>query len=95
MRITSIELAGSSDTTLGDGTPGLPRAFARIARKNGSDQIEITILSASGETNHTVAATDTDGMWLTAKAMQHRLDGYIGNNSEINDYYRIIQKLAD
>ena len=37
MRITSIELAGTSKTKLRDGTPGLPQAFARISRKLGDE----------------------------------------------------------
>ena len=38
MRITSIELAGTSETTLRDGSPGLPGAFARICRTQADDR---------------------------------------------------------
>ena len=97
MRITSIELAGSSKTTLRDGTPGLPRAFARISRKLGNDYIAVEILTTggAGDRTHKVQADDRDDLWSMAEILQHALDGYEGTNGDIDGYYRAIQMLAD
>jgi len=94
MRITSIELAGESKTTLGDGTPGLPRAFARIGRKPGDEYITVELLMPGSERTHQVQAGDSDDQWSMAEILQHALDGYEGTNSEIDDYYRAIQHFA-
>ena len=91
MRITSIELAGTSKTTLRDGTPGLPRAFARISRKLDSDTIEVTILSPElpgGERTHHVQADCDEDIFSMAECLQFHLDGGRGTNSMIHDYYR-------
>jgi len=95
MRITSIELAGTSKTTLGDGTPGLPRSFARIARTSDSDYIEVTILTPGGERKHMVQAGCDEDLWSMAECLQETLDGYRGSNSDIHDYYRELQRFAD
>ena len=95
MRITSIELAGTSKTTLSDGTPGLPQAFARVSRPNGGDQIEVTILAPDGERTHHVQADCDEDIWSMAECLQYHLDGCKGTNSMIHDYYRELQRFAD
>jgi len=97
MRITSIELAGSSDTTLGDGTSGLPRAFARISRRDTADNsyIDVTILTPGGERKHSVHADCDEDIWSMAECLQRHLDGHVGTNSMIHDYYRELQRFAD
>ena len=95
MRITSIELAGTSETTLRDGSPGLPGAFARICRTQGDDHITVELLTPGNERTHHVQADDRDDQWSMAQILQHALDGYEGSNSEINEYLRIIEYLAD
>ncbi|MBT3202456.1 MAG: hypothetical protein HN350_21360 [Phycisphaerales bacterium] len=95
MRITSIELTGTSKTTLRDGSPGLPGAFARISRLQGDDQITVELLTPGNERSHEVQADDRDDQWSMAQILQHALDGYEGSNSEINEYLRIIEYLAD
>ena len=97
MRITSMELAGSSNTTLGDGTPGLPRAFARISRRDtdASSYIDVTILTPDGERKHSVHADCEEDIWSMAECLQRHLDGHVGTKSEINDYYRELQRFAD
>jgi len=97
MRITSIELAGSSKTTLHDGQPGLPRAFARISRRDtdASSYIDVTILTPGGERKHSVHADCDEDVWSMAECLQRHLDGHVGTNSMIHDYYRELQRFAD
>ncbi len=95
MRITSIELTGTSKTTLRDGSPGLPGAFAKVSRKQGDEHITVELLTPGGERTHHVGAADRDDQRSMAQILQHALDGYEGSNSEIQDYMRIIEQLAD
>ena len=95
MRITSIELAGTSETTLRDGSPGMPGAFARICRVQGDEHITVELLTPGNERTHHVQADDRDDQWSMAQILQHALDGCEGGNSEINDYMRIIEMLGD
>ena len=95
MRIRSIELAGESKTTLRDGTPGLPRAFARISRKPGDEHIAVELIIPGDERTHHVQADDRDDQWSMAEILQHALDGYEGTNSEIDEYFRVLQRFAD
>ena len=90
MRITSIELAGSIENG-----KHLPRAFARIGRKLGSDFIEVTILLPGGEKTHHVDASCDEDLWSMAECLQAHLDGCKGTNSMIHDYYRELQRFAD
>jgi len=95
MRISVIELAGSSKTTLRDGKPGLARAFARISRRTGDEHIRVELLTHASERTHQVQADDEDDQFSIAQILQHALDGYEGTNSEVHDYLRVIQQLAD
>jgi len=95
MRITAIELAGSSRTTLRDGKPGLARAFARISRRAGDGHITVDLLTHAGERTHQVQANNEDDLFSMAQILQHALDGYEGSNSEVHDYLRMLQYLAD
>jgi hypothetical protein len=95
MRITSIELAGTSKTTLRNGSPGLPGAFARICRAQGDDHITVELLTPGNERSHEVQADDHDDQWSMAQILQHALDGYEGTNSEIEEYVRVLQYFAD
>ncbi|HQL76477.1 MAG TPA: hypothetical protein PLD58_25160 [Phycisphaerae bacterium] len=90
MRITSIELAGKIEKN-----SKLPRAFARITRKIGSDQIEVTILMPGSERVHHVQADNEEDLWSMAECLQYHLDGGKGTNSMIHDYYRELQRFAD
>ena len=95
MRIASIELAGKSKTTLSDGTPGLPRAFARISRKPGDDNITVELVIPGGERVHHVQADSEEDIWSMAECLQFQLDGCKGTNSTIHDYYRVLRQLSD
>ena len=95
MRITSIELAGTSKTTLRDGTPGLARAFARIGRKPGSDHIDVTILTPGSERTHHVQADCDEDVQSMAECLQINLDGCKGTNGDMHGYYTILQYFTD
>ena len=95
MRITSIELAGTSKTTLRDGSPGLARAFAKISRKQGDEFITVEMLIPGGDRTHQVQADDNDDQWSMAQCLQEHLDGHKGTNSDIHDYYRQLLVLSD
>ena len=95
MRITSIELAGTSKTTLRDGTPGLPRAFARIHRVPGGEFIEVTILAPGGEHIHKVPADRPANLWPMAERLQETLEGCRGTHGDIDECFRVIQMLGD
>ena len=95
MRITSIELAGTSKTKLRDGSPGLARAFARISRKQGDEHITVELIIPGGERTHRVEADCDEDIWSMAECLQYHLDGHRGTNSDIHDYYRELQRFAD
>mgnify|MGYP006311335761 CR=1 FL=1 len=106
MRITTIEFAGTPKTTTRDGE-GLARAFARIERKPYSDEIEVTILTPGGEETVRLPAKTQDAanirervetgdpLWAMAERLQETLDGCVGTNSMVHDYFRELQRLAD
>jgi len=94
MRITSIELAGEARRTTRDGE-GLPGAFARISRKTGAEHIEVTVLTPGGEHTHQVDPGSHDDLWSMAECLQETLDGCVGTNSMIHDYYRELERFAD
>ena len=95
MRITSIELAGTSNTTLHDGSPGLARSFARISRKLGDEHITVELLAHGCERTHQVQADDADDQWSMAQILQHALDGHEGTNTDIDEYYGELRRFAD
>ncbi len=95
MRIASIELAGSSNTKLRDGSPGLARAFAKISRKQGDEYITVELLIPGGERTHHVQADCDEDLWSMAECLQEHLDDCRGTNSMIHDYYRELQRFAD
>jgi len=96
MRIASIELAGTSKNILRDGTPGLPRAFARICRAMGSVHFKVEIISSDHKLDRThVRADDQAAIRSMAERLQRTLDGCEGTNSEIEEYVRVLQNFAD
>ncbi len=95
MRITRIELAGTPKTTLHDGSDGLARAFAAISRKAGDEHVTVELLIPGGQRTHHVQADDADDQWSMAECLQETLDGFTGTNTDVREYFRTIQMLAD
>ena len=86
MRITRIDIQGNERTH-----------YATIIRRQGSDQIEVTILTPNqpdGRIHHVQADCDED-IRSMAECLQYHLDGYRGTNSDIHDYYVTLQRFAD
>lgn len=85
MRITRTEIEGSAGH------------YATIARRAGSDQIEVTILTPANPNGrlHQVQAACEEDAWSMAECLQYHLDGVRGTNSMIQDYYRELQRFAD
>ena len=90
MRITSIKLAGSIETS-----KHLPRAFARICRPNGRDYIQVELIAPGGERTQHIQADSEADIRSMAERLQRTLDGYDGTNSEIEEYVRVLQHFTD
>ena len=72
--------------------------FATIARKTGSEYIEVTILTPQqpdGEKRLVHARSDDEELWAEARRLQTILDGRLGTQGDIDGYYRQLQWLAD
>ena len=70
-------------------------SFARISRRAGDGHITVDLLTHAGERTHQVQANNEDDLFSMAQILQHALDGYEGSNSEVHDYLRMLQYLAD
>jgi hypothetical protein len=90
MTIFEIKLAGHIKK--GQMTP---ECFATIHRVPGNDYITVSINSPDGDREHLVQAGCTDDGFSMAQCLQERLDGYKGTNSEVHDYFRMLQQFMD
>ena len=92
MKITSINLAGSTEKG-----KKLPRAFARIGRTLDGDYIEVETLAPDGALcrTHLVAPDCEEDIRCEAEQLQRILDGHAGTNTDIEEYVRVLQQLAD
>jgi len=92
MHIYRIELAGEIDRKT-----GLPICFATIYSRPGNGRFTVTITTpdnitdAQSSRDHVVDATCQEDVFSMAQCLQYHLDGYTGTNSEIQDYYRLLQ----
>ena len=92
MRITAIEFAGTPKTVTRDGE-GLARAFARVERRSDG-VLEITVMTPSGTHARTVRPDcDDNFLFYRAQELQETLDGHVGTNSDVHDYYRELERL--
>jgi len=86
MKITRIDIEGRRGR------------FATITRRAGCEYIEVTILTPyqpNGEKHLVHARADDEELWEQAKNLQTILDGCLGTGSDIDSYYRELQRLAD
>ncbi|MFO7956313.1 MAG: hypothetical protein R6X33_04380 [Candidatus Brocadiia bacterium] len=82
MRITRIDVRGAA-----------PNRRAELTRDGGN---VIASVWVEGEVHsHVVGATRRDDLYEMARRVQHALDGHIGTNSMVHDYFRLIERLAD
>ena len=86
MRITRIDIEGR------------PGRYATLTRLHGSVWIEITILTPyqpDGKEHHIAANADESELWNQARNLQVAMDGCVGTNGDIQDYYRELHRFAD
>ena len=94
MRVTAIEFAGAAKKTAKDPV-GMPQAFARVTRRQ-DNVIEIVTITPDRTRTRTLRADcDESALFYRAQELQEILDGHVGTNSDINDYFRELQRLAD
>ena len=86
MRITRIDIQGFAADR-----------YATIARRQGSEQIEVTILAPdlpNGRVHHVQADCGED-IWSMAECLQAELDGHRGTFSDIYEYAGELKRFAD
>jgi len=92
MTIFEIKLAGRIKTG-----QIAPECFATVHRVPDSDTLTVKFTTAdgTGDREHLVEADNTEDVFSMAQCLQERLDGYKGTNSEIHDYYRMLNQFRD
>lgn len=90
MTLTEIQLTGTLDKKT-----GRPIAVASISKNRTGDYLTVQIDTGSPLTpdirEHKVEINNEDDLFSMAQCLQERLDGRRGSNSEIHDYYRLLQ----
>ena len=92
MNISRIELFGNIDKKT-----GLPICFATVYSRPGKGYFTVTITTPDNITedqsarDHAVDATCQEDIFSMAQCLQFHLDGYKGSNSEVHDYFRLLQ----
>jgi hypothetical protein len=82
MRVTRIDVRGAA-----------PNRRAELTRDGGN---VIASVWVEGEVHsHIVGASQRDDLYEMARRVQHALDGYVGTNGDVQDYWQAIQRLAD
>ncbi len=84
MRFTRIDVEGEK-----------PGHYATMTRKQGSDLIEVEILTPGYVRTHQVVAASEDDQLSMAECLQDVLDGYPGTRGDIQPYLRAVQMLGD
>jgi hypothetical protein len=85
MKVTRIDIEGRAEH------------YATVTRKDGSDTIDITLLTPVWPDGNTVkaSATNPDAPRHIAAWLHRALEGYEGAAGDIADYLRVIQTFAD
>lgn len=84
MRLTRIDVEGD--------------ARGRRAELTRDGANVIAVIRENGEmvgNAHIVGHTREEDLFELARIVQRALDGYTGTNSEVDDYYRLLQRLAN
>lgn len=84
MRYTKIEIKGEAKNT-----------SAKIgASDKGAMWIQVDITAAGATKTHYVQADDEGDRWSMAECLQQTLDGRRGTNSEIHEYFEVINRFS-
>ena len=90
MNVTEIQLTGTMDKKT-----GRPIAVASISKNRKGDYLTVQIDSGSPLTpdirEHKVEIDNEDDLFSMAQCLHERLEGRKGSNSEIHEYYRLLQ----
>ncbi len=82
MRVTRTDVRGAA-----------PNRRAELTRDGGN---VIASVWVEGEVHsHIVGASRRDDLYEMARRVQHALDGHVGTNGDVEDYWQAIQRLAD
>ncbi|MBI9017353.1 MAG: hypothetical protein JEZ07_08855 [Phycisphaerae bacterium] len=74
---------------------GDPTKTATITRKHGDEYIKVVMIDGDNVLTHHVLPDCQEDVFSMAGCLQYYLDGYEGTNSEIHDYYRILENFMD
>ena len=91
MTVYEIKLAG----TINNKT-GVPIAFATIHQDRNDSRVRVSITdysptSTDNERVHWVETDNEDDLFSMAECLHFQLEGRKGSNSEIHEYYRLLQ----
>jgi len=90
MNVTEIQLTGTMDKKT-----GRPIAVASISKNRTGDYLTVQIDTGSPLTpeirEHKVEINNEDDLFSMAQCLHFQLEGRKGSNSEIHDYYRLLQ----
>ena len=101
MKIASIELAGER------GNHSVPDVFATLRRRPGSSHILVSIATSDGDKDYWVEAKRAghrtvrervesgDPLWEMAERLQETLDGQVGSDAMVREYFDLLERLAD
>ena len=84
MRVTRIDVRGAA-----------PNRRAELTRDGGNVIANVWIEGKRAGSSMIVGASRRDDLHEMARRVQHTLDGYIGTNGDVEDYWQAIQRLAD
>ena len=75
--------------------PNQPARTATVIRNPGDEYIKVTINIGVDSREHFVQGDCQDDVFSMAQCLQYQLEGHEGSNSEVNDYYRILENFMD
>ena len=96
MRITRIDFEGRHEIK-GQAGHWYATAQRRDGMGNGPDLVEITILSPEEPNGRVrrVNADSTEEIFNAALDLQRQLDGYVGSNSDVQEYHLDLLRLSN
>jgi hypothetical protein len=92
MRTTRIDVTGSKRDARAELTRDGANVIATVyeggqAAAHGRGRLRVH--------SHIVGASQREELYEMARRVQHALDGCVGTNGDVEDYWQAIQKLAD
>ena len=85
MRVTRIDVRGAAKGRRAELTRDGGNVIASVWVGDDADDHVV----------HIVGASQRDKLYEMARRVQHALDGHVGTNGDVEDYWQAIQRLAD